>query len=87
MQNDAFQRIAIIVPRRPLQRARRVGITCFPTYTNTRGAKVDIFGVVFVVEPRRKKSHDVHLRPAAIFGQILDNRVIALALRYEFDEL
>ena len=59
MQNDAFQRIAIIVPRRPLQRARRVGIACFPTYTNTRGAKVDIFGLVFVVEPRRKKSHDV----------------------------
>ena len=74
VQNDAFERIAIIVPCRPLQRAHRIGIARFPALTNAARAEVDILGVVFIVEPRRKQPHDVHLRPAAILGQILDDR-------------
>ena len=31
--------------------------------------------------------HDMHLRPAAIFGQVLDDRMVAFLLRYEFHQL
>ena len=37
VQNDTFEWIAIIVvPRLPLQRARRVGIACFPPHDECR---------------------------------------------------
>ena len=73
VQNDAFERIAIIFPCGPLQRPHRIGVACFPAKANAAGAEVDIFGVVFIVEPGREQPHDVHLRLAAILGQILDD--------------
>jgi hypothetical protein len=87
VQNHAFKRIAFILPGLPLYCAHCVRITCFPPQTNARGAKVNIFGVVFAVEPRSEQPNDMHARQAAIFGQILDDRVVACLIRYEFHEL
>jgi hypothetical protein len=86
VQNDAFERIAIIVPRGALQRAHRIGIARFPTHANPVRAEVDILGVVFMVEPGCEQPHDMHLRPAAVLGQSFDDGVAALTLRYVFHQ-
>src|SRR5215471_6997663 len=87
VQNDAFERVACIVPGRAAQCTDRVGIACFPPQTNAGGAEVDILGVILVVEPRSQKFYDMHLRPAAIFGQVFDDRMVAFLRRYEFHQL
>src|SRR5262245_34694325 len=53
MQDDALERIARIVPRRPLQGTPCVGIARLPAQANPRRAEIDILGVVFVVQPGR----------------------------------
>src|SRR5215471_1146096 len=71
VQDDALERIARIVPRRPLQGTPGVGIARLPAQANPRRAEIDILGVVFVVQPGREELHDVHARQAAILGQVL----------------
>ena len=58
--------IAIVVPGRTLQRTHRIGVTRFLAQADSTSAEIDVLGVVFIVEPRRKQPHDVHLRPAAV---------------------
>jgi hypothetical protein len=87
VQNDALERIAIIVPRRPSQRPDRIRVSSFSPQTNAGRAEVDILGVVFIVEPRRKQAHDVHLCPAAVLHQVLHGRILAPILGYEFQQL
>src|SRR5262249_34421303 len=53
VQDDALERIARIVPRRPLQGTPGVGIARLPAQANPRRAEIDVLGVVFVVQPGR----------------------------------
>src|SRR5262249_10420983 len=53
VQDDALERIARVVPRRPPQRTPRVGVARLPAQANPRRAEIDILGVVFVVQPGR----------------------------------
>src|SRR6516162_7424236 len=77
MQDDPFHRVARVVPRRPLQRAPGVGIARLPAKANPGRAKIDVLGVVFIVQPRGEELHDVHARKATVLGQILDDWAIA----------
>src|SRR5262245_57133168 len=87
VQDDALERIARVVPRRPPQRTPRVGIARLPAQANPRRAEIDILGVVFVVQSGREELHDVHARQAAILGQVLDDRTIAGVLWHQSDQL
>src|SRR5215831_16556493 len=86
VQNDAFERVACIVPGRAPQRTDRVGITGFPAQANARRAEIDILGVVFVVQARCEQSHHMHARQAAVLGQILHERILAGTLADQFDQ-
>src|SRR5207245_7733114 len=74
MQDDPFQRVARVVPRRPLQRAPGVAIARLPAKANPGRPEIDVLGVVFIVQPRGEELHDVHAREAPVLGQILDER-------------
>src|SRR5258705_6505271 len=87
VQDDAFERVAIVVPCGPLHSPHRIAIACLPALTNATRAEVDILGVIFIIEPRRQQPYDVHLCPAAVLGQVLDDRVVALTLGYEPHQL
>src|SRR5262249_58014694 len=50
VQDDALERIARVVPRRPPQRTPRVGIARIPAQANARRAQITILGVGFVVD-------------------------------------
>src|SRR5215471_3884130 len=86
VQNDAFERVACIVPGRAAQCTDRVGITGFPAQANARRAEIDILGVVFIVQARCEQSDDMHACQAAILGQILHQRVLAGVLGDQFDQ-
>jgi hypothetical protein len=86
VQNDAFERVAFVFPGFALQRPGGVRIACVPALPNTRGAEIDVFGVVLVVEPRRKQPHDVHPRQAAIAGEILHQGALARIVGHELDQ-
>src|SRR5262249_4163777 len=68
VQDDAFERIAWIVPWRALQRTPGVGIARLPAPANPRRAEIDVLGVIFVVQPgrgvaRRACASGSHTRP------------------------
>src|SRR5215472_17084623 len=87
VQDDALERIARVVPRRPPQRTPRVGIARLPAQANPRRAEIDVLGVVFVVQSGPEELHDVHARQAAILGQVLDDRTIAGVIWHQSDQL
>src|SRR3984893_13716540 len=68
VQDDPFQRVARVVPRRPLQRTPGVGITRLPSMANPARAEIDVLGVVFIVQPRGEELHNVHAREATVLG-------------------
>src|ERR1700730_12013571 len=68
VQDDPFQRVARVVPRRPLQRTPGVGIARLPAVANPARAEIDVLGVVFIVQPRGEELHDVHAREATVLG-------------------
>src|SRR5690349_24690003 len=58
-----------------------------PSLPDAVGAEVDILGVGFAIELRRKEAHDVHPGLAAIACELAHSRAIALTLGQTRGEL
>src|SRR5205807_2318210 len=46
-------------------------------HADSRWREIDIFSVVFIFEARRQKAHNVHLRYAAVAGQLAHGLALA----------
>src|SRR5262245_30740993 len=69
VQDHAFERITVVLPRLSLNGAHRIGVTCLPALADAVRAEVDVLGMVLIAEPRREQLHDVHARQAAVLGE------------------
>jgi len=78
VQDYAFDRIKLSLPRRLLECSHRGLVTCLSAHADSGWTKIDILGVVLVFETRRQEAHDVHLRYAPIAGEFAH----CLALAY-----
>src|SRR5262249_4020199 len=87
VQNDAFQRIAVVLPRLAFQHTQGIRIASLPAAAETPWAEVDILRVVLVVQPGSEQPDHMHPRQAAVCAQFLDARVIALLFRKEPHQL
>ena len=72
MQDKAFERIDVTVPRFPLQRVASVRVARLPAPSDSRRAEVDVLGVVLAVDPWGQQSDDVHARQATVGSHIAD---------------
>ena len=61
----------------------RVGIAGFPALTHAVSAEVDIFCVIFIVQPRCEQPHNMHLRLTPVLRQVLDGRMATVTFRDE----
>src|SRR5271166_4165186 len=66
VQNEAFQRVGLLHPRRAGKNLLRVLVTGPRACPNARRTEVDVLGMVFSIESWRQQTHDVHPRQAAI---------------------
>ena len=87
VQNHAFQRVAFIFPGAPLKRTPCMRIARLQSRSNAGRAEIDILGMIFIVQPRSQQAHNVHARSAAVFRQVLHDRVAEARLRHELREL
>src|SRR6266545_7419885 len=85
VQDDAFERIAIVLPGLARERPHGVGVAGLPAAADAGRCEVDILGVVLVVEPRRQEPDHVHAREAAIGAQLLS--LLALVGGDQLDQL
>src|SRR5436190_7844433 len=62
VQDDARERVDLVLPRRLIECAHGLGVAGLPAHADAGGAEVDVLGVVLVFELRRQQPHDVHDR-------------------------
>src|SRR5271165_1223008 len=62
VQNEAFQRVGLLHPRRAGKNLLRVLVTGPPACPNACRTEVDILGMVFSIESWRQQTHDMHQR-------------------------
>src|ERR1051326_4112921 len=81
VENNAFQRIELALPRRRRDCPLRIDISGFPARADARRAEVDVLGVILVGEPRRQQLNHVHPGHASVAGQFAHFRRFARFLR------
>src|SRR5580704_6458449 len=69
MQDEAFERIERMGPRRLLQHAHRVGVSGLPTEADAARAEIDVFRMILSRQRRRQQPHHMHAGDAAIGGE------------------
>ena len=77
VQDYAFDRIKLSLPRRLLECSHRGLVTCISAHADSRWTEIDIFSVVLIFETRRQKAHDVHLCHAPIAGEFAHRLALA----------
>ncbi len=87
MQDYAFDRIKLSLPRRLLECPHCRLVTCLPAHADSRRTEIDIFGVVFVFKTGCQKAHDVHLRHAPIAGEFTHRLALAYIIWKVPDQL
>src|SRR5262245_54888455 len=81
VQDYAFDRIKLSLPRRLLECSHRGLVTCLSTHANSGGTEIDIFSVVLVFETWCQEAHNVHLRHAPITSQFAHCLALAYIIR------
>jgi hypothetical protein len=66
VHDHPFERIDLIMPRRPFEGLGRLLIAGLPPSANAGLAELDVLGVILVVEARCQQQHHVHLGHAAV---------------------
>ena len=81
MQNDAVQLVALTLPWFLLDHAARAVVTGLPALADPGRTKVDIFGVVLVLDAWRQQAHDMHERGAGAAGELTHGLAVAHIFR------
>src|SRR5262249_25579020 len=69
VKDHTFQRIELALPGGLIERAHGLSVAGLPTHADAGGTKIDVLGVVFVLELRRQQAHDVHGRVTTVSGE------------------
>src|SRR6266700_3916449 len=81
VQDYAFDRIKLSLPRRLPECSHRGLVTCLSAHADSGWTEIDIFSVVLVFETWRQEAHNVHLRHAPIAGQFAHRLALAYIIR------
>lgn len=81
VDDDAIEKISLLLPRLLLQDAARGEIAAFPSRVDACTAEIDVAVEVFIAQARRYKSHEVHARGATVGGELLHRRIFASTFR------
>jgi hypothetical protein len=87
MEDDAFDRVKVAFPWRALERVHGGLISRVPAGGDSVGREVDVLGVVLIVNARHQQADNMHLRDAAVAGQLAHYLAISLFGRYLLHQL
>src|SRR5262247_1225853 len=87
VQDDALDRIELSLPWRPLEGAHRGPVTRLAAHGDAGWSEIDILGLVLVFETRRQEAHHMHLRHAAMAGEITHRLGFAYMVRQMANQL
>jgi len=87
VQDDAFDRVEFSLPRRQLQRFHGGLVAGLPARRDSSWGEIDVLGVILIFYPRREQTNDVHLRHAAIAGEIAHRLAVSQLRRNLLNQL
>ena len=87
MEDDAFYRVEITLPGCALECLHGGLISRVPAGADSIRGEVDVLGVVLVINARHQEADNMHLRDAAVAGQLAHHLAISLFGRYLLHQL